>query len=191
MAPASPFGFRLIPPQQGGPDPVESAYGVLVMSGAPQRMSDGEIVEAAVVDPRSIGRRLAAPIVVALAGVAGCAVLFAIDPNEPGNYPLCPTRALLGIDCPGCGLMRGTYDLLHGNVTGAIDHNLLIPFLVPIVLVLWLGWLRRAGTGVRPAVTRGQFRWRNRLLLIGLAIMLVFGVIRNFVPYLGSGALGN
>lgn len=156
-----------------------------------QVMSDDEIVESAVVDSRSLGRRLIAPIGVAVAGIAGCTVLFAVDPNEPGHYPLCPTRALLGIDCPGCGLMRGTYDLLHGNVAGAIDHNLLIPFLVPIVLVLWLGWLKRAGTGVRPAVTRRQFRWRNRLLLIGLVIMLVFGVVRNFVPYLDSSALGN
>jgi hypothetical protein len=29
------------------------------------------------------------------------------------------------------------------------------------------------------------------LLLTGLAIMVVFGVVRNFVPYLDSGALGN
>jgi hypothetical protein len=29
------------------------------------------------------------------------------------------------------------------------------------------------------------------LLLIGLAVMIVFGVVRNFVPYLDSGALGN
>lgn len=164
---------------------------MVVKPSASQGLSNDEIVEAAVIDSRSLGRRIFAPIAVAGAGIAGCAVLFAIDPNEPGNYPLCPTRSLLGIDCPGCGLMRGTYDLLHGNVAGAVDHNLLIPFLVPIVLVLWLGWLKRAGTGVRPAVTRGQFRWRNRLLLIGLAIMVVFGVVRNFVPYLDSGALGN
>ena len=164
---------------------------MVVKPSASQGISDDEIVEAAAVDPRSLGRRLVAPVGVAIAAIAGCAVLFAIDPNEPGHYPLCPTRALLGIDCPGCGLMRGTYDLLHGDMTGAIDHNLLIPFVIPIVLVLWLGWLRRAGAGIRPAVTRRRFRWRNRLLLTGLAIMVVFGVVRNFVPYLDSGALGN
>jgi hypothetical protein len=82
-------------------------------------------------------------------------------------------------------------DLLHGNIAGAVDHNLLIPVLVPLVLLLWLGWLKRARTGIRPAVTRGQFRRRNRLLIIGLVLMLAFGVVRNFVPYLDSGsALG-
>lgn len=158
---------------------------------ASQVVSDDEIVERAVVDPRSLGRRLLAPVGVALLAIAGCAVLFAIDPNEPGRYPLCPTRALLGIDCPGCGLMRGTYDLLHGDVAGTIDHNLLIPFAIPIVFVLWLGWLRRAGTGIRPALTRRRFKWRNRMLLTGLVIMVGFGVVRNFVPYLDSGAPGN
>ena len=125
---------------------------MVVKPSASQGISDDEIVEAAAVDPRSLGRRLVAPVGVAIAAIAGCAVLFAIDPNEPGHYPLCPTRALLGIDCPGCGLMRGTYDLLHGDMTGAIDHN---------------------------------------LLLTGLAIMVVVGVVRNFVPDLDSGALGN
>jgi hypothetical protein len=159
-----------------------------VKSSASESLHDDDIVEATVTDRRSVQRRLLAPISVAIAGLAGCAVVFAVDPNEPGHYPLCPTRALLGIDCPGCGLMRGTYDLLHGDLAGAVDHNLLIPFLVPIVLVLWLGWLKRAGTGIRPAVTRGQFRRRNRLLLTGLALLLAFGVVRNFVPYLDSGS---
>jgi hypothetical protein len=144
-----------------------------------------------VTDPRPVRRRLLAPIAVGLAVLAACGLVFAVDPNEPGHYPLCPTRALLGIDCPGCGLMRGTHDLLHGNIAGAVDHNLLIPVLVPLVLLLWLGWLKRARTGIRPAVTRGQFRRRNRLLIIGLVLMLAFGVVRNFVPYLDSGsALG-
>ena len=158
---------------------------------ASQGFREDDIVEAMVTDPRPVRRRLLAPIAAGLAVLAACGLVFAVDPNEPGHYPLCPTRALLGIDCPGFGLMRGTHDLLHGNIAGAVDHNLLIPVLVPLVLLLWLGWLKRARTGIRPAVTRGQFRRRNRLLIIGLVLMLAFGVVRNFVPYLDSGsALG-
>ena len=149
---------------------------------------DDDIVEAVVIDVRPRRRRLLAPLVAGAAAVAGCLLVFAVDPNEPGHYPICPTRALLGIDCPGCGLMRGTHDLLHGNLAGAVDHNLLIPVLVPLVLLLWLGWLKRASTGIRPAVTRRRFRRRNRLLVIGLVLLLAFGIVRNFVPYLGSGS---
>ena len=141
-----------------------------------------------IIDVRPRRRRLLAPLTAGAGAVAGCVLVFAVDPNEPGHYPICPTRALLGIDCPGCGLMRGTHDLLHGNLAGAVDHNLLIPVLAPLVLLLWLGWLKRASTGIRPAVTRRRFRKRNRLLVIGLALLLAFGVVRNFVPYLGSGS---
>ena len=66
---------------------------------------------------------------------------------------------------------------------------LLIPVLVPLVLLLWMGWLKRASTGIRPAVTRAKFRRRNRLLVIGLMLLLAFGIIRNFVPYLDSGSV--
>lgn len=149
---------------------------------------DDDIVEAMAIDVRPRRRRLLAPLIAGAAGLAGCVLVFAVDPNEPGHYPVCPTRALLGIDCPGCGLMRGTHDLLHGNLAGAVDHNLLIPVLVPLVLLLWLGWLKRASTGIRPAVTRGRFRRRNRILVIGLVLLLAFGIIRNFVPYLDSGS---
>ena len=142
---------------------------------------------AIVVRPRR--RRLLAPLIAGAVALAGCALVFAVDPNEPGHYPVCPTRALLGIDCPGCGLMRGTHDLLHGNIAGAVDHNILIPVLVPLVLLLWMGWLKRASTGIRPAVTRAKFRRRNRLLVIGLMLLLAFGIIRNFVPYLDSGSV--
>lgn len=149
---------------------------------------EDDIVEAIAIDVRPRRRRLLAPLIAGAAGLTGCVLVFAVDPNEPGHYPVCPTRALLGIDCPGCGLMRGTHDLLHGNLAGAVDHNLLIPVLVPLVLLLWLGWLKRASTGIRPAVTRARFRRRNRILVIGLVLLLAFGIIRNFVPYLDSGS---
>lgn len=141
------------------------------------------------IDVRPRRRRLLAPLIAGVAALTGCVIVFVVDPNEPGHYPVCPTRALLGIDCPGCGLMRGTHDLLHGNLAGAVDHNLLIPVLVPLVLLFWLGWLKRANTGIRPAVTRARFRRRNRLLVMGLMVLLAFGIIRNFVPYLDSGSV--
>lgn len=149
--------------------------------------TDEDIVERARVDARSRPRRLVAP----LAAVAGTAIalgyLAAVDPNQPGHYPLCPTQALFGVDCPGCGLMRGTHDLITGDVAGALDHNILLLAVVPAVIVLWVRWLARAWRGDTPAVTYAQFHRRNTVLLGVLIAVLAFGVIRNFVPYLGSG----
>ena len=146
------------------------------------------VVTAERVDTRSRGRRLLAPLLTGALTLGALGYLFAVDPNEPGHYPLCPTKALLGIDCPGCGCMRGLYALTHGDLAGAADHNLLLLIAVPFALVLWVRWLMRAWRGVSPAVSMRAFRLRNRVMIIALVAILAFGVVRNFVPYLDSAA---
>ncbi|MFM8155096.1 MAG: DUF2752 domain-containing protein [Actinomycetes bacterium] len=146
------------------------------------------VVTAERVDTRSRGRRLLAPLLTGALTLGALGYLFAVDPNEPGHYPLCPAKALLGIDCPGCGCMRGLYALTHGDLAAAADHNLLLLLAVPIALVLWVRWLMRAWRGVSPAVSMRAFRLRNRVMIIALVAILAFGVVRNFVPYLDSAA---
>lgn len=145
------------------------------------------IVVPARTDSRPLWRRVAAPVAVGAAAIAACAYLSVVDPNEAGHYPVCPSRALLGVDCPGCGGMRGMYCLLHGDVSGALDHNVLLLVIVPVAVGLWALWLVRAIRGRYPQVSARQFRMRNRLLVLSLVLLIGFGVLRNFVPYLGSG----
>jgi hypothetical protein len=149
--------------------------------------TDEQVVEQARVDARPRGRRLVAPLA-ALAGSAlALGYLAAVDPNQPGHYPVCPTKLLFGVDCPGCGMMRATHDLVTGNVAGALDHNVLIVVFAPLVVILWLRWFLRSWRGSTPEVSYAQFRRRNLWMYGALAFVLVFGVVRNFVPYLGSG----
>lgn len=123
-----------------------------------------------------------------LAGVAvGLGYLAVVDPNEPGHYPGCPTQTLFGIDCPGCGVMRGTHALLTGDVPAALDHNVLLVVFIPLAVVLWIRWARRAWRGETESVTYAQHRRRTSLLVTALVFLLLFGVIRNLVPFLGSG----
>ncbi len=152
-----------------------------------QEVEPERIVLPARTDSRPLWRRLAGPVAVGVGAIAACAYLSAVNPNEAGHYPLCPSRALFGIDCPGCGGMRGMYCLLHGDVSGALDHNVLLIVIVPLAIGLWGLWLSRAIRGRYPQMSYRQFRFRNRLLLLGLLVLLVFWVVRNFVPYLGSG----
>lgn len=140
------------------------------------------------VDTRPRPRRLLAPLLTAGLTVGALGYIFAVDPNEPGHYPLCPTKAFLGIDCPGCGCMRGLYSLTHGDLPGAADHNIALLIAVPFVIVLWIRWVMRAWRGVTPAVSVSTLRKRNQLMITALVAILVFGVVRNFVPYLGSAA---
>ena len=148
----------------------------------------GEVVER--VDARSLRRRLVAPLGVGIATAAGLAYLFAVDPNEPGHYPLCPTQALLGVDCPGCGLTRATYALLHGDVPTALDHNLLVLPLWGAAVIAWAIWLGRAVRGRSPVRSARASALESRLAILALVLLVVFGVVRNFVPYLGSGTVG-
>lgn len=138
-------------------------------------------------DGRSRPRRIAGPVATAVGSAAALTYVAAVSPHEPGHYPLCPTQALLAIDCPGCGLVRGTHELLNGNVGGALDHNLLLIALLPLALVFWARWARHAWQGRFPGVTRRAMKWRTAALLAGLIAVAVFGVVRNLVPYLGSG----
>jgi len=145
-----------------------------------------DVVVPAHVDSRSRVVRMRLPMAVLIISGLGLGYLAAVDPNEPGHYPLCPTKFFLGIDCPGCGLMRGTHDLLHGNVAAALDHNVLIAVLAPLAVIAWGVWAWRSWTGHHPAITRLKVRRRNQLMTMSLVVLIVFGVVRNVVPYLGS-----
>jgi hypothetical protein len=134
--------------------------------------------------PRSWAEPLARarkPLLLA-AGIAAGTVLLAVhDPHAPGSYAYCPFHALTGLWCPGCGCLRATHDLAHGDLAGAWGMNPLWVLAVPVVAVLWLRWFAAAAQG-RPSrpvpVVAG---W------VGLAVILVFGVLRNvpaFAPWL-------
>lgn len=123
----------------------------------------------------------------AMGAVAGCALLALVDPAEGGRYPTCPTRALLGIDCPACGTLRGLHALTRGNVGDALDHNLLLVLAVPIGAIIWWRWVR-AAMG-RPTSTMAPPRWAPGVLI---AVAAVFAIVRNLpipsLAWLDSGA---
>jgi hypothetical protein len=79
--------------------------------------------------PASWWRRIA----VAALPLGALAYVAANDPSAAGGiYPPCPSQLLLGLDCPGCGGLRGTHALVHGDVLAALDHNVLLPFLLAV-----------------------------------------------------------
>jgi hypothetical protein len=108
------------------------------------------------------------------AAVAATAYVALVDPSDGGVYPLCPTRLVLGLDCPACGGLRGTHDLLRGHLGDALDHNLLLPGFLGFVAVafgLWL--LPLAG---RPAGVLRPPRWAA---VAAIVTAVAFAVVRN------------
>ncbi|OBB81619.1 DUF2752 domain-containing protein [Mycolicibacterium peregrinum] len=79
------------------------------------------------------------------AGLLGAGALTytgVADPHRPGFlFPGCPFKALTGLNCPACGGLRMTHDLLHGDVAAAIVDNVFalvgLPALMVWMLVRW------------------------------------------------------
>ncbi|WP_299531196.1 DUF2752 domain-containing protein [uncultured Streptomyces sp.] len=121
-----------------------------------------------------LARRLAAPLG-ALAAVAGAfAYVAAVDPNEPGHYPVCPMLRLTGLLCPGCGGLRSAHAFAHGDLPAALGSNAVGVALYVAFAVFWVVWSVRAARGrpVRLAVPSGWW-WG-----VG-AVLLLFTVVRN------------
>jgi hypothetical protein len=127
-------------------------------------------------------RSLAAPLGVAAVAVGGCAAIWLANPTVPGGIlPVCPTKALLGIDCPGCGSLRMIYSLLHFDMAAAARFNAL--GLVAVALLLWayVAWIygRLAGRQIR---SWQHLRWSAPVALL---LTLAWFVVRNleFGPF--------
>ena len=64
------------------------------------------------------------------------------DPHSPDFlFPACPFKALTGWNCPACGGLRMTHDLLHGDLAAAAVDNVFLlvglPALLAWILVRW------------------------------------------------------
>jgi hypothetical protein len=129
--------------------------------------------------------QLGPPLGVALGAAVVCGAVWMGDPTTPGGpLPVCPTKALLGIDCPGCGSLRMLYSLLHGDVAGAARYNAL--GLVAVVLLVWAFGAWAYGRVVGRRITSWQhYRWSAA---IALALTTVWFVIRN-IPFPPFAAL--
>ncbi len=73
------------------------------------------------------------------------------DPHRPGFlFPGCPFKALTGLDCPACGGLRMTHDLLNGDLGAAVVDNLFLLLALPL-LTVWLAFRWRRGRPLMPA----------------------------------------
>ncbi|MGW6131641.1 DUF2752 domain-containing protein [Cellulomonas sp. NPDC055163] len=140
-------------------------------------------------------RAARAPLTAGALGAAAVVLVGNVDPHRPGSYGACPLRALTGLYCAGCGGLRATYDLVHGDLAGAWGMNPLWVLLVPVVLGLWAAWLARrwalpaAGdrvpahavgpAGTAPAPARPASVARRVLPWAVLALVLLYSVARN------------
>ncbi|GAS93361.1 protein of unknown function [Mycolicibacterium canariasense] len=117
---------------------------------------------------------------VALAG--SLAYVGLADPHKPGFlFPGCPFKLMTGLNCPACGGLRMTHDLLTGNIGAAVVDNVFLLVGLPLLLV-WLVVRWRLGKRLMPVAAT----------VTVVAAAAVWTVVRNWpgfplVPTLSAG----
>lgn len=102
-------------------------------------------------------------------GAGALAYIGLADPHGPGFlFPPCPFLHLTGWWCPGCGGLRMTHDLLHGDLAAAAHDNLFVLLGLPL-LGAWIVLRRRQDRKVLPAAA----------VVVLVAAALAWTVIRN------------
>ncbi len=87
----------------------------------------------------------------------------------------CVFFLLTGLQCPGCGISRMCLCLLQGDLVGAWDSNPVILCMLPVGAAMAvdysLGYIRLGTWRPRP--------WVSVVTWILIAVLLIFGVLRN------------
>ena len=92
-----------------------------------------------------------------------------VDPHRPGSvFPPCMFKLITGWNCPGCGGLRMTHDLVHGDLAAAAVDNVFVLVGLPLLLAWVLG---RRQTG-RPPFTPVVY-W-----VVGITVV-AWTVVRN------------
>jgi len=125
----------------------------------------------------SNGARLATIILAGTVVLASTGVFF-FNPATTRFYPVCEFHRLTGLNCPGCGMTRAFYALLHGDILAALQDNVLVIGLF-FIASLHAGWF-----------TLNRFRGRRngeffpaKVLWSLLVLALLFAVLRNLPAF--------
>ena len=102
------------------------------------------------------------------------AMVYLFNPSTHTFYPVCVFHALTGLNCPGCGMTRALYALLHGNLRLALRDNALFILTLAALAV-------RGGQFVVRKIRHqpATFNISPNFLWLFLVVAFVFAVVRN------------
>jgi hypothetical protein len=119
-----------------------------------------------------------AAILLAAIGLGVGAVVFFFNPATHAFYPVCQFHRLTGLNCPGCGMTRALYALLHGNFSAALRDNALFVMALGALGMrgAWFEWNKFYGR------SSGGF-FLVKFLWPLLSVALVFTILRNLPAF--------
>ena len=112
--------------------------------------------------------------IIILGGIA----LYQLDPSQYALMPKCPFKTLTGWSCPGCGIQRAFYAVLHGDFRAAVGYNWFLVFSLPYCIGLiaahWFLPLRWKTSVLRLLEHR-------YLIYTYIVLFMVWWVVRNLL----------
>ena len=107
-------------------------------------------------------------------------VLSLFNPVNNNFYPLCIFKSLTGLQCGGCGSLRGIHQLLNGNYVSALYYN-------PVTFLFTLPLL--AQSLIQSSLPKSlQERIPNyfsssKRTYFFIVVLIGYGIIRNIPNY--------
>lgn len=93
-----------------------------------------------------------------------------------GLMPPCLFREMTGLECPGCGMTRGTYALFHGDFLKAFLFNpvgmIVLPLGLTAIGIQLIGWVFGKSINLNPG------RWGATFLAV---VVITWFVVRNVI----------
>lgn len=126
---------------------------------------------------KGVGMRVLAWSIVAAAASFTLYVYFH-NPFE-GGVTLCMFHALTGLDCPGCGMTRAAWLLMHGHPIQSLAQN---PFLFVIFIAAYMGIAELSPYLIGRRLP--QLHIPNWMLIVLCALLFVFTIARNVIKFL-------
>lgn len=100
------------------------------------------------------------------------------DQSEP--FISCPSKTLLGLNCPGCGSQRLIHNLLHLNFGEAFRYNPLLFILSPFVLYILGTMVSNLFFGTK---IRMKILYQNWFVYLLFGTIILYGILRNLPWY--------
>ena len=106
-------------------------------------------------------------------------VYFSDPFSGEGSVTLCAFHAITGLDCPGFGMRRAAWLLMHGQPIESLKQN---PFLFIIFIAAYMGFAELSPHMIGKQLP--QLSIPNWLLIVLCALVMIYSVVRNVLKFI-------
>ncbi|AMC10357.1 hypothetical protein Lupro_03420 [Lutibacter profundi] len=111
-------------------------------------------------------------------GIVIAFLFFFVNPSNVNFFPKCPLYVTTGLYCPGCGSQRATHQLLHLNILGVLQQNIL--YLLGVLLIGYHLIVTSLNLFFKKHIYNYMYHPKTPIII--LIIVVVFWILRN-IPY--------